>query len=95
MTALEQIISLELQREMLRVLTPHQLVIVALRWDGMSNLEIAEALGVGKGTVSMHLTMARRRILTRYPEIEPWATGRDCRRYSKSREKVKQVKRDV
>ena len=76
MTPLDRIIGLETQQEILALLTPKQLAITALVWDGMSYEEIAHEFGVTEQAVGWHIRSARRKILHRFPELETWASDR-------------------
>ena len=73
---LDGVIVRELQARMLAKLTAKQLVVVALRWIGMNNAEIAEELGVTRQAVSYRLMFARRRLLEDIPELEEKVAGR-------------------
>lgn len=76
MTPLDRIIGLETQREILSILTPKQLLMIALRWDGLNNRQIAHTLHTSEELVSYHICRARKRILQHLPELEPATRGR-------------------
>jgi len=53
----------ERYREMLQTLTPAQLAVVALKLDGMSEPQIADALGLSRQGVHYRIMQARARLL--------------------------------
>lgn len=60
---LYHLLAQERYREMLQTLTPAQLAVVALKLDGMSEPEIAEALGLSRQGVHHRIMQARARLL--------------------------------
>jgi DNA-binding CsgD family transcriptional regulator len=58
-------------------LTPCEHEVVMLVADGLTNAEIAQELGIARGTVASHLQMARRRLrLTDRREVAAWVNAR-------------------
>ena len=82
MTPLDRIIGLETTKEILSILTPRQLAVIALRWQGLQSKEIAALLGVSDEVVSMRFVHARRAILRQMPHLAPQIAGR---RFSRAR----------
>ena len=60
---LERLVRLERFGEMLGVLTEKQLVVVALRLEGLNGEEIGELLGITRKGVQSRLAGARQRLL--------------------------------
>lgn len=77
----DRIISLETQRQILDLLSPKELTVVALRLDGLNQAAIAMLLGMSRSTVCMRLSSAQRKILDRFPELSAWAEDRHHRTY--------------
>jgi DNA-binding CsgD family transcriptional regulator len=73
---LERLVHLEEYERLLRVFTPKQLVVVALRLDGLKLVEIAEILGVSRMQIWQRLMGARRRLLRAWPDLEADAQSR-------------------
>jgi RNA polymerase sigma factor (sigma-70 family) len=73
---LDAVIATETFREMLETLTPSQFLVVCLRFDGMTNEEIAEALDIPISTVGRRLRRARARLKRKMPELASLLEGR-------------------
>jgi len=65
----ERLVSLDRQREILELLTPQQLAVVALVVDGFSQAEAARMLGISRQAAQRRLRAARRRVLRELPEL--------------------------
>ena len=76
MTHLDYLCSMETIREILQALPPDQLSAVALRWEGLNNIEIAGLLGVTHQAVALRISKARARIATAVPEARAALEGR-------------------
>lgn len=70
------VVRLQRFRDMLSVLTPTQLSVVALRLDGASVVDIAEMLGISHQAVVERLNNAGRRLVRHWPELEDEAESR-------------------
>ena len=66
---LERMIALEEYQALLAQLTPAQLVVVALKLDGLRQVEIAEMLGLRPSAVCMRLVAARHHLTERRPDL--------------------------
>lgn len=75
-TALDILIGHETMAEILECMTPKQLTVAALRWDGLTDVEIAELLGVSRQAVTDRMDSARSRIIERLPFLAPTLDGR-------------------
>ena len=76
MTPLDSLIAQDTMRQILQCLTPQQLIIVWLRWQGLNDSEIAELLGVRRQLVHHRMTRARRTLIRRLPELRSTIEGR-------------------
>ena len=76
MDNLERLVGLERYGEILELLTEKQLVVVALRLEGLNGEEIAELLGISRRAVNIRLQGARARIVRKYPELAATVKGR-------------------
>ena len=76
---LERLVGLERYGEMLGVLTPKQLVVVALRLEGMNGEEIGELLGISRKAVHVRLLGAEKRLVEEFPELAGEVAERDRR----------------
>lgn len=65
----ERLVSLDRQREILELLTPQQLAVVALVAEGFTYAEAAQALGISRQAAQRRLASARRRVLRELPEL--------------------------
>ena len=84
---LSSLIHYERFREMLRVLTPAEISVVALRLEyDLSLTEIAELFGVSRVAVTKRLQSAQDRILQRFPELRIQAEERNFVRNRHRRE---------
>jgi DNA-directed RNA polymerase specialized sigma24 family protein len=79
---LDYICHRETVREILSIVEPTQLSVMALRWSGMDNMQIAQSLGVTHQAVTGRLSNARKRISFMLPDVAPMIEGR--RNYSHS-----------
>lgn len=77
---IDRIIGMETYAQLLKLFTPRELVVIALRYEGLSNLEVAAELGLSKAAVSMRLDTARKRVLREMPELAPAVEGRSASR---------------
>jgi RNA polymerase sigma factor (sigma-70 family) len=66
---LDAVIASETFREVLDTLTARQFVVVALRFDGLTDDQIAQSLHISEHAVRERLRRARLRILRRIPEL--------------------------
>lgn len=81
MTTLEYLANVDRVGELLRVLTPKELAVVALVWQcGLSLSEAARELGISKQVACARISKARRRLVWRFPEL-----AREREERSKSR----------
>jgi len=78
----DRLISIETQRQILSLLTPKELTVVALRRDGLNQAAIAMLLGLTRSAVSMRFSTAQKKILDRFPELADWAEDRNHNRGS-------------
>jgi len=76
----DRLISVETQRQILDLLSPGELAVVSLRFDGLNQAAIAMLLGLERSTICMRLSSAQRKVLDRFPELAPWAEDRHHRR---------------
>ena len=90
--ALERLCSEDTMREILEAMTPGQLCVAALRWDGMSDKEISAALGIGRAAVCARMRTARALVLARLPDLASTLGGRDKR---PGRSRPKRVTREM
>lgn len=74
---LERMIAHDTIQEILEALTPKQFVVAILRLEGLSQIEIAELLGVSRSVVYYRLKHAKKRLAARYPELAPVLDGRE------------------
>ena len=58
-----------LRRRVLEYLTPKERAVLLLRWSGMTNRQVAAALGLSPACVGMRLYRARRR-LAPWPKLQ-------------------------
>jgi len=72
---LDRLIERETFAEMLALLTPEELVVAALRLEGLSDAQIAALLDIDRSTISHRMQQARERIAAEIPELA--ATLRD------------------
>ena len=72
---LNRLIERETFGEMVALLTPEELVVAALRLEGLSDVQIAALLDVDRSAVSHRMQQARERIAAEIPELA--ATLRD------------------
>lgn len=79
---LDRLIALERFGELLAALQPKELAVVALRMDGLNLTEVGLLLGLTRAAVSQRLTLAQRRMVARYPELEREAAARSRKRGS-------------
>ena len=70
------LISIEMQRQILDLLSPGELTVVCLSLDGLNQTSIAMLLGMPKSTICMRFASAKRKILDRFPELSAWAEDR-------------------
>jgi DNA-directed RNA polymerase specialized sigma24 family protein len=77
---LDWLIAQETVREILETLAPGQLVVAALRMEGLSNEQIADLLGITHQAVNSRMVKARRRLARELPELAVMIEGR--RRYT-------------
>jgi len=75
-TPLDYLCHLDTVADILRAVEPSQLSVMALRWQGMTNMEIAAALGVSHQAVACRLERARERIAGRVPGCAALLEGR-------------------
>ena len=73
---LERVVGREAVGEILEALTPCELVVALLRAEGMSDGEIGEFLGIGRGAVRQRMIRARERIGRRVPGVARMMEGR-------------------
>jgi transposase len=66
---LNRLIERETFGEMVALLTPEELVVAALRLEGLSDVQIAALLDVDRSTVSHRMQQARERIAAEMPEM--------------------------
>jgi len=66
---LDRLIERETFGEMLALLTPEELVLAALRLEGLSDVQIGALLDVDRSTVSHRMQQARERIAAEIPEL--------------------------
>lgn len=78
-SALAHLLAAERYREMLAVLTPGQLAVVALILNGdvADYADAGEVLGLGRGVAAMRMENARRRLLARFSDIPAAVAGCD------------------
>lgn len=85
---IDRIIGMETYAQLLKLFTPGELVVIALRYEGLSNMEVAAELGLSKAAVSMRLSTARKRVLREMPELASAVEGRSAlngRRFCRTR----------
>ncbi len=68
---LDQLVEQETFAEMLALLEPEDLVIAALRLEGLTDAQIADLLGIARPTVSQRMQRAQAQIMERLPELAP------------------------
>jgi DNA-binding transcriptional ArsR family regulator len=73
---LERLILRENCLDILRALEPEELVIAALRLEGLSDAQIGHILGLSRSTVTRHLTRAQERIMRELPYTAGLLAGR-------------------
>jgi len=73
---LERLVGLERYGAMLEVLTPKQLVVVALRLEGLNGAEMGEELGISRKAVALRLQGARQRLVAEFPDLVGAVEGR-------------------
>jgi excisionase family DNA binding protein len=66
---LDRLIERETFGEMVALLTPEELVVAALRLEGLSDVQIAALLGIDRSAVSHRMQQARERIAAEMPEL--------------------------
>ena len=76
----DRLVSIETQQQILEQLSFDELRVVSLRLDGHNQVAIAMLLGLSRSAVCHRLSSAQRKILDRFPELEPWAEDRHHRR---------------
>ena len=82
---LEELVESETFAEILRLLTPGEVMVAVLRDEGHTDAEIAERIGVARSTVTWRMIRARRRIARELPEAARWLQGRRRRKRSSNR----------
>ena len=65
--------------EILKLLSPTEVIVAVLRVEGTSDEEIATILGVERSTVTVWMIQARKRIAREMPEAAGWLEGRQRR----------------
>lgn len=73
---LDRLVEREAFAEILDQLQPEELVLAALRLEGLTDVQIGALLGVSRAMVSYRFQRARRRIMAECPELAPWLRGR-------------------
>jgi hypothetical protein len=73
---LDTLISRETMEEILKLLTPAELMVAVLRAEGLSDVEIAEFLGIGPMAVHRRVDRAKKRIMKELPEAAHLLEGR-------------------
>lgn len=73
---LDRLIEREAFAEIVASLGPGELLVAALRLEGLTDRQIGALLGVTRATVSYRLQQARRRIMAERPDLAPWLRGR-------------------
>jgi transposase len=76
---LDGLVRADMLEEILRLLSPEEAIVAALRLQGRSDEEIAAALGVERSTVTNWMIVARKRIARKLPEAAGWLKGRKRR----------------
>jgi excisionase family DNA binding protein len=66
---LDRLIEREAFGEMVALLTPEELVVAALRLEGLSDVQIAALLDIDRSAVSHRMHKARERIVAEIPEL--------------------------
>jgi len=69
--------------EILKLLSPTEVVVAVLRVEGTPDEEIAAMLEVERSTVTRWMIRARKRIAREVPEAAGWLEGRRRRRGAK------------
>ena len=75
----DEIVSLETMREILDCLTLGQLMVVTLRWYGLTHEQVGVRLGISRMAVTYRLQAARQNVLRAMPELEREAEDRSMR----------------
>ena len=75
MTALEYLCHMETVGEIIRA-TGEDMALIAMRWDGMTNEEIASVYDITHQAVAHRLKRARKRIAWCLPDVAPMLEGR-------------------
>jgi transcriptional regulator with XRE-family HTH domain len=66
---LDQLVQRDTFGEVLALLEPGELVVAALRLEGLSDTQIGDLLGIGRAAVSRRMERARERIIRALPEL--------------------------
>jgi excisionase family DNA binding protein len=66
---LDQLVQRDTFGELLALLEPEELVVAALRLEGLSDTQIGDLLGIGRAAVSRRMERARERIIRALPEL--------------------------
>jgi excisionase family DNA binding protein len=82
---LDRLIEREAFAEIVALLGPGELLVAALRLEGLTDGQIGALLGVTRATVSYRLQQARRRIMAERPDLAPWLRGRQRSRVNGGR----------
>jgi DNA-directed RNA polymerase specialized sigma24 family protein len=77
---LSRLLEREIFAEIIRLLTPKELLIAALRLEGLTDTEIGALLGVGRTTVSQQMRKAQARIAAELPEAASLLADRRAKR---------------
>jgi hypothetical protein len=73
---LEQLIERETFGQIVALLQPEELIIAALRLEGLSDVQIGGVLGVSGAAVNMRMHHARERIMAQAPDLAPMLRDR-------------------
>ena len=73
---LDNLVSEENIRDILRALTWNQMIAIALRLEGLSNIQIAAMLGVSKMAITHRFRTAKERVTRFVPEVADSVAGR-------------------
>jgi DNA-directed RNA polymerase specialized sigma24 family protein len=77
---LAELLQRETFADIIRLLTPEELVIAALRLEGLTDAEIGALLGVGRTAVSQQMREAQARIAAELPQAASLLADRRPRR---------------
>jgi hypothetical protein len=80
MDPLEELVRHETFAEILAVMTQEELVIAALRLEGLTDTQIGWLLGVDRSVISACMTAAQERISEQVPDAAHWVLGRQLPR---------------